>query len=205
MSDFDHWVAHLKSPRVHHVLDIHASILDTAFLYAQSVIILNGICSSQGNDIYFKLQRSENDMIVILCSFSTQGRGTNFLVDNLFLTPTRRADVWPLVFNTSSLAAIILGPPGQRCHASSVFTRKTLFKVYARNAPGQHTYLSQGLPQVLCVCVGELEPLEVALKKSNMEQNHIEHAVPFRIPLICLTARIIGMTSLSISCLVGHK
>lgn len=141
-SDFDHWVAHLKSPRVHHVLDIHASILDTAFLYAQSVIISNGVCSSQGNDIYFKLQRSENDMIVILCSFLTQGRGTNFLVDNLFLTPTRRADVWPLVFNTSSLAAIILGPPGQRCHASSVFTRKTLFKVYARNAPGQHTYLS---------------------------------------------------------------
>lgn len=107
MSDFDHWVAHLKSPRVHHVLDIHASILDTAFLYAQSVIISNGVCSSQGNDIYFKLQRSENDTIVILCSFLTQGRGTNFLVDNLFLTPTRSADVWPLVFNTSSLAAIM--------------------------------------------------------------------------------------------------
>ena len=146
MSDFDHWVAHLKSPRVHHVPDIHASILDTAFLYAQSVIISDGVCSSQGNDIYFKLQRSENDIVVILCSFSTHARPEDkFSSQQFVLNPYQKSGglaIVSFIFNTSSLAAIILGPPGQKCHASSVFTRKTLFKVYARNAPGQHTYLS---------------------------------------------------------------
>lgn len=93
----------------------------------------------------FKLQRSENELKITMIPFLTQGQGTNFLVDNLFLTPTRRADVWPLLvlfpILVPYLAGIIHGPPGQRCLAPSVLREKRYLK-FMRETPGQHIYLS---------------------------------------------------------------